>query len=155
MTKFRRLVIVENAVVASVLVLAILFFPANSNLESTEKLPPGWISPTTYVSHEISITRGQTLEDVFQYPAYELMIILVHLRFVSCKISGYLGIYTNGLFVANFSTTPERIEQGIVAVSCCGVGWVKPRTTNTMTFISHPETGYEGEFTYTIELRKI
>ncbi len=156
----KKLFAVEIAV-GLVVVIAILWVvevnPYLLSSKSSNQI--GMYNEKTYVVGNVTLGLGQQASAQFNYSIYDPAILVIDLKFQDWQSPGDLSVYCNGRVIATLQATPSNPTTRMVTISVSGWDWVKPPTIdaytygNEVTFSSDPETGYQGTFSYQINIR--
>ena len=119
----------------------------------------GMYNQKKFAQGTVTITKGQIASAQFNYSTYDPTILIVDLSFQNWQTSGILSLYCNGKLIATINASPDNPTLRFNTISVSGLDWVRPPSVNSytygneVTFVSDPESGYEGVFSYQISIR--
>ncbi len=158
--KLKSLFAFEIAAVAVAIIVIMFFVEFTPYLASSKPNSQiGVYNQREYAKGSVSLAMGQTASAQFNYSTYDPAILVVDLAFQNWQNSGYLSLYCNGRVIATIQATPNNPSVRLTTISVSGWDWVKPPSVNAftygneVTFVSEPENGYEGNFSYQISIR--
>ena len=158
--KLKKLLFVEIAAVAIVLVVILFFVEVSPYLASSKPNSQiGLYNQKEFARGNVTLTVGQTAGAQFNYSSYDPAILVIDLAFQNWQTPGYLSLYCNGLIIATIYASSSNPTVRFTTISVSGWDWVKPPSLNSftygneVTFSSEPQNGYEGTFDYQISIR--
>ena len=158
--KLKGLFAFEIAAVAIVLVVIMVFVEVTPYLASSKPDSQiGVYNQKEFAKGNVTLAAGQTTSAQFNYSTYDPAILVVDLSFQSWQTPGLLSVYCNGRIIATINATQDYPQLRLNAISVSGWDWVKPPSPNSftygneITFVSEPENGFEGAFSYQIDIR--
>jgi hypothetical protein len=119
----------------------------------------GMYNEKVFAKGLVTLPIGQSASAQFNYSTYDPAILVIDLAFQDWQIPGDLSIYGNGRLIATIHATPDNPTVRLTTISVSGWDWVKPPSINSFTygnevsFVSEPANGFEGTFTYQIDIR--
>ncbi len=163
--QLKRLVTLEIIIVAIVLIAVLVFVGVTPYLASSRESDKiGVFNQKEYVQNTVSLIPGEKSSCRFNYSTFDPAILVVNLAFQSWKTPGHLALYCNGILVVTIEATPRNPNVQLTTVTVSGYDLVKPQYQlsslfstytygNEITFASTTDEGYEGIFSYTINIR--
>jgi hypothetical protein len=158
--KLKKLFAVEIALFVVVLVVVLFFVEVTPYLASSKPDSQiGVYNEKQFAVGTVELTAGQTVSAQFNYSTYDPAILVVDLTFQNWQMPGALSIYCNGRVIATILATPNNPTVRLTTISVSGWDWVKPPSLNSftygneVTFVSEPGNGYQGAFSYQIDIR--
>ena len=159
--KLRKLVIVEVAAIAVVLMIILIFVEITPYFASSQQENSiGVYREREFVKGSATITKGVFVRsEYFNYSTFDPAILVLKLEFQTWQSSGILTIAINGKVIASIVATPEEPKIEVNVISLSGKDWVEPTSLdspsfgNSISFASESEKGYEGTFSYQIIIR--
>jgi hypothetical protein len=158
--KLKKLIAVEIASAVIILVVILIMVEVTPYLASANQNNQiGMYNQKEFAKGEVTITKGQITGAQFNYSTYDPAILIVDLKFQSWQTPGHLSLYCNGIIIATINASPDNPNVRFSTISVSGWDWVKPPSINSytygneITFISDPDSGYEGDFGYQISIR--
>jgi hypothetical protein len=157
--KLGKLFLVEIAVVLVVLVAVVIVVEVNPALASSQTSQIGAYNQKLYDQDTVSISKGQTSTTSFKYSSYEPVILEVDFTFSDVQSPGYISCTCNGRYLGIVYASQNNQHSSMSAVSFSGSDIVKsPSTysnayTKQVYFTSFYEQGFEGTFSYQINLK--
>lgn len=158
--KLKKLFAVEIALAAVILVVILFVLEVTPYLASANQNSQiGMYNQREFARGAVTLSKGQIASAQFNYSTYDPAILIVDLAFQNWQTSGRLSLYCNGIIIATIHATQENPTVRFTTISVSGWDWVKPPSINSftygneVTFVSDPENGYEGDFTYQISVR--
>jgi hypothetical protein len=158
--KLKSLFAIEIA--SAIIVVVVVLFVVEVNpylLSSKSSSQIGVYNEKVYAKGNATLDLGQIVSAQFNYSTYDPAILVVDLTFQNWEVPGDLSVYCNGLLVATIHATPDNPTARLNMISVSGWDWVKPPTIdaytygNEVSFESDPQTGYQGTFSYQIDIR--
>jgi hypothetical protein len=156
--KLKKLIAVEAAGVALVLILLVILVDFTSYLgSSNQKDRISLYVEKEYAEGNITVVPGRIAFVRFNYSSYEPAILVLELVFQSWESTGYLNIRCNNRAIGPIFASPENSTVRLNVVSTSGAEWVEPLSSmfglNEVTFESGLENGFIGILSYKIKLR--
>jgi hypothetical protein len=158
--KLKKLLFVEIATVAIVLVAILFFVEVSPYLASSKPNSQiGLYNQKEFARDNVTLAVGQTAGAQFNYSSYDPAILVIDLAFQNWQTPGYLSLYCNGRIIATIYASSSNPTVRFTTISVSGWDWVKPPSLNSftygneVTFSSDPQNGYEGTFDYQISIR--
>ena len=158
--KLKKLIAVEIASAVIILVVILIMVEVSPYLASANQNNQiGMYNQKEFAKGEVTITKGQIAGAQFNYSTYDPAILIVDLAFQNWQTPGHLSLYCNGILIATINASPDNPNVHFSTISVSGWDWVKPPSINSytygneITFISDPDSGYEGDFSYQISIR--
>jgi hypothetical protein len=158
--KLKKLFAIEISVFVAVLVVVLFFVEVTPYLASSKPDSQiGMYNEKMFAKGTAILSIGQTASAQFNYSTYDPAILVVDLAFQDWQTPGHLSIYCNGRLIATILATSNNPTVHLTTISVSGWDWVKPPSINSftygneVTFVSETETGYEGTFSYQIDIR--
>lgn len=159
--KLRKLVLFEVAAVVVVLVIVMVFVELTPYLVSSAKdASIGVYKEREFERGNATITKGQTFRAAyFNYSTFDPAILVLNLDFQTWQSPGTLTIAVNGKVFASIVASPEKPKMNLNVISVSGADWVSttsiysPVFGNAISFTSDKGEGYEGTFSYQINVR--
>lgn len=156
----KKLFVVEIASIVIVVVLAIVLVEVTPYLASSKlNSSIGVFNQKEFAQGVVTLGVGQMASAQFNYSTFDPAILVVDLTFQNWQTPGVLSMYCNGRSIGRILATPNSPTVRITAISVSGWDWVKPPSINSftygneITFVSEPENGYEGTFSYQVDIR--
>jgi hypothetical protein len=156
----KRLFAIEIGVAVVVIVLVVFFFEVTPYLASSKQSDSvGIYHQKMFAQGVTTLALGQQASAQFNYSTYDPAILVMYLSFQSWQTPGDLSVNCNGRRIATVHASPDNPTIQLTTVSVSGWDWVKPPSLdaytygNEVTFVSEPLGGYEGTFSYQIEIR--
>jgi hypothetical protein len=158
--KTKKLFAIEIASAVIVLTAILVIVEVSPYLSSSQaNAQIGMYNERTYAKGLVTLALGQTSSAQFNYSTYDPAILVMDLAFQDWQIPGQLSLYCNGRLIATIRATPDNPNVRLSTISVSGWDWVKPPSINSFTygnevsFVSEPVDGFEGTFTYQIDIR--
>jgi hypothetical protein len=158
--KLKGLFAFEIAAVTIAIAVIMLFVEVTPYLASSKPSSQiGVYNQKEFAKGDVTLSIGQTTSAQFNYSTYDPAILVVDLTFQDWRIPGYLSFYCNGRLITTINATPDNPQVRLNVISVSGWDWVKPPSLNSftygneVTFVSEPENGFEGTFSYQIDIR--
>ncbi len=156
----KKLFAIEIASAVLVLTVILVIVEVTPYLSSSQaNAQIGMYNEKVFAKGLVPLALGQTASAQFNYSTYDPAILVIDLAFQDWQIPGDLSLYCNGRLIATIHATPNNPTVRLTTISVSGWDWVKPPSINSftygneVTFVSEPETGFEGTFTYQIDIR--
>ena len=156
--KLKKLIVIEVAVVALMLVLLVTlvdFMPYLGSSKQNDKV--GLYAEKEYAAGNVTIVPGEREYVQFRYSNFEPAILVFELTFQSWKSNGYLNIRCNNKAINPIFASPENPTVILTVVSTSGGEWIESQSSmfglNEVIFESELENGFEGRLSYQIKLR--
>ncbi len=163
--KLKKLFVVEFAIII-VAIIAVAFFVEISPFlaASNQTGQIGVYNQRQYAQNTVTLEQGQRASSMFNYTTYDPAILVVDLTFKDWQKSGTLTLYCNGVEIDTFEATPSNPSVESTSVTFSGFDLVKPPPSklaissvfaygNEISFVSSPENGYAGTFSYQVNIR--
>lgn len=159
--KLRRLLVIEIGATIAVLLAVLIAVEISPYLIATNPSNSiGMFNEKEFASNTISIARGQSARFQFNYSSFDPVIMVMDLSFMSFEVPGDLSIICNGKNVTTLNVTPEEPDVRLNLFSVSGLDWLEVTTQvsqlmfgNEITLVSSQRTGYEGTFSYKVNIR--
>ena len=158
--KLRKLFAVEIASAAVILVVILIVLEVVPYLASaSQNSRVEMYNQREFAKGAVTLSRGQIASAQFNYSTYDPAILVVDLTFQNWQTPGRLSLYCNGIIIAHILASPDNPTVRFSTISLSGWDWVKPPSINAftygneVTFVSDPENGFEGDFSYQISIR--
>jgi hypothetical protein len=158
--KLKKLITIEIASVVAILLVIMVFVEVTPYLASSKPNSQiGVYNEKVFAKDNVTLALGQMASAQFNYSTYDPAILVVDLVFQNWQAQGALSVYCNGRLVATINATPDNPTVRLTSISVSGWDWVKPPSVNSftygneVTFVSEPGNGYEGTFSYQIDIR--
>ncbi len=158
--KLKRLFALEIALAAislAVILVVVEVIPYLASANQNSQI--GMYNQREFAKGVVTLAKGQTASAQFNYSTFDPAILVVDIAFQSWRNSGRLSLYCNGILMAEMQATPDNPTMRFSTISFSGRDWVKPPSVysftygNEVAFVSDPESGYEGDFSYQISIR--
>jgi hypothetical protein len=161
----KKIFVVEFAVVIIVIVLAAVFVQVTPYLATaTQTGQIEVFSQKEYAQDTVTLAPGQRVSSQFNYTTYDPAILVVDIEFQDWQRPGYLSLYCNGILIVTFDATPRNPYVELTTITFSGFDIVKPPPPklpisftfaygNEIAFLSPEENGYQGTFSYQINIR--
>jgi hypothetical protein len=157
--KIKNLLMVEVTSIIVILSLVVVFVELTPNLVSSSSPSIGVYNQRVFSKGTLTLESGAMQSAQFNYSTFDPAILVIDLTFQNWQKPGNLTILCNGRNVATFLATPNNPTIHLTTFSVSGWDWVKPPTINSfvygneITFRSAAQNGYEGTFSYSIDIR--
>ncbi len=159
--KLGKLMMIEASIAVLVLSIAIAAVELTPYLDSSnQNASIGLYHSRDFGKGIITIERGERMRGVsFNYSTYDPAILSIDITTQTCQTPGTLNVACNGKIFAKVAITSENPRIILTAITFSGAEWVEPyyiysRTIgNEISFTSEREEGFEGTFTYQINIR--
>jgi hypothetical protein len=158
--KLKKLIALEIVSAVIILMVILIIVEVTPYLASTNPNDQiGMYNQKEFAKGTVRITKGQIASAQFNYSTYDPAILIVDLAFKNWQTIGHVSLYCNGKLIATINASPDNPKVHFTAISVSGLDWVKPPSVNSftygneVTFVSDPESGYEGDFNYQISIR--
>lgn len=157
--KFKKLLMVEVASIITILSLVIVFVEVTPNLVSSSEQSIGVYNQKEFAIGTATLRVGEMASAQFNYSTFDPAILVIDLTFQNWQTPGDLSILCNGRNVATVLASTDNHTIRITTISVSGRDWVKPPSVNSytygneVTFKSEPQNGFEGTFSYNINIR--
>jgi hypothetical protein len=158
--KLKKLFAAEIAIVVIILVAVLVIVEVTPYLASANQNNQiGMYNQKEFAHGTLNLAKGQIASAQFNYSTYDPAILIIDMAFQDWQSSGHLSLYCNGKLIATINASPDNPTVHFSTISVSGWDWVKPPSINSftygneVTFVSDPETGYEGNFDYQISIR--
>ena len=161
----KKLFVAEIAIIILVIVIVAVFVEISPFLSASNQTGQiGVYNQREYAQDTVTLGRGQQASSMFNYTTYDPAILVVDLTFKDWKNSGSLSLYCNGLLLDTFEVTPSKPSVESTTVTFSGFDLVKPPPSklavssvfaygNELSFFSPQDNGYEGTFSYQVNIR--
>ncbi|MDQ1280345.1 MAG: hypothetical protein QG670_1608 [Thermoproteota archaeon] len=158
--KLKRLFLVEIASIIIIIVSVMFFIKMTPYLASTEPdMSIGVYNQRVFTEDTLTLESGQMASTEFNYSTFDPAILVIDLMFQSWQTPGDLSVYCNGILIATIRAIPGNPTVRLTSISVSGWDWVQPPSVNSLaysnqiSFVSEPNSGFEGTFTYQIGIR--
>jgi hypothetical protein len=157
--KFKSVFVIEVVSIIAVLSLVVIFVEVSPNLISSAAPSIGVYNQREFAKGTLTLTAGSADSAMFNYSTFNPAILVIDLTFQNWQKNGDLTILCNGRNIATFQATSNNPTMHFTAFSSSGWDLVKPPTLNSftygneITFRSAFQNGYEGTFSYSIDVR--
>ena len=157
--KLRKLMLVEVAVVAIVLIIVMIFVELTPYLvSSAQDESIGVYQGKEFRKGKATIAGNPVRAEYFNYSTFDPAILVVNMEFQTWQSPGTLTIAVNGKVFASIVATPEKPKIDVNVISVSGADWVEPTSifapaSDAISFTSEIGKGYEGNFSYQIVIR--
>jgi hypothetical protein len=161
----RKLFVVEIVVVIVAVVLVLVFVEISPFLATSNQTGQiGVYNQREFAKDTVTLERGQRTSSMFNFTTYDPAILVVDLTFKDWKTSGSLSMFCNGILLDTFKVTPDNPSVESITVTFSGFDLVKPPQSklaisyvfaygNELSFLSPQDDGYEGTFSYQVNIR--
>jgi hypothetical protein len=161
----KKLFVAEIAIVVVAIVVVTVFVEISPFLSASNQMGQiGVYNQREYAQETVTLGRGQRASSMFNYTTYDPAILVVDLTFKDWQKSGTLSLYCNGILIDTFEATPSNPSVESTTVTFSGFDLVKPPASrlavssifaygNEISFLSPQENGYEGTFSYQVNIR--
>jgi hypothetical protein len=158
--KLGKLIVAEAflVVVVIVVVLGVIEFMPSLNSPS-QNAPIGVYHQREYGRGNATLALGEVARTQFNYTTFDPAILVLDLDFHSWKKPGVLELACNGRVFASVFASSENPRLRLNVITVSGLEWVQPKSIesfvfgNEITFSSVPVVGYEGSFSYEVNIR--
>ncbi len=156
---------IEIAIVIIVIVFVMVFVEITPYLAASSQTGQiGVFNQREYAKETVTLSPGQRASSKFNYTTYDPAILVVDLTFQDWQKAGTLSLYCNGIHIVSFEATPNNPYVELTTVTFSGYDLVKPPPPklaisfafaygNEVSFVSPEGNGYQGTFTYQINIR--
>jgi type II secretory pathway pseudopilin PulG len=161
----RKLFVVEIAIIIVAIVTVAVFVEISPFLSASNQTGQiGVYNQRQYAQNTVTLERGQRVSSMFNYTTYDPAILVVDLTFKDWQKEGTLTLYCNGIPIDTFEATPNNPSVQSTMVTFSGFDLVKPPPSklavssiftygNEISFVSAKNNGYEGTFSYQVNIR--
>jgi hypothetical protein len=161
----KKLFVAEIAIIILVIVIVAVFVEISPFLSATTQTGQiGVYNQRQYAQDTVTLGRGQRASSMFNYTTYDPAILIVDLTFKDWQNSGTLSMYCNGILIDTFEANPSNPSVESTTVTFSGFDLVKPPPSklaissifaygNEISFVSPQNNGYEGTFSYQVNIR--
>jgi hypothetical protein len=158
--KLGKLFFVEISILAMVLVALIAIIQVIPEFESSKQSATiGMYNQDEIASGNVTLTTGYRDVVLFNQSSYEPVVMELTLEFQSWETEGNLKLECNGREIASVRATSQNPKLTFTMITFANAEWVKPPSLNSdvypnvVSFLSEEGGGYEGSFSYKINLR--
>lgn len=161
--KLKRVFVIEITAALIVLLTVLFYVEVSPYLAATNpNTSIGMYNEKQIASDTAALVRGQKASAQFNYTSFDPAIVVINLSFQSFDTPGELTVSCNRRRVTTLrvsSATPE-VRLNVLTVS--GADWLETTAGlaystfaygNEISFASNLLTGYEGTFSYQIDIR--
>lgn len=156
----KKLFLVEIASIIVIVVVVAVVIEVTPYLASSKPDPSiGVYNEKEFARGTVTLGTGQTASAQFNYTTFDPAILVIDLTFQNWQKPGYLSMYCNGRGIGRILATPNDPTVHMTVISVSGKDWVKPWSIrsftygNEVSFVSESENGYEGTFSYQVDIR--
>jgi hypothetical protein len=164
--KLGKIILVELVFIVVVLLVVLVAIEGVPTLGSSgQNSSIEMYQEKTFKEGKITLTQGQTQSTRFNYTSFDPAIMQIDLNFQTIQSSGNLTLYCNGRAFTSIIPNIQQPQVTLTVFSLSGTDWVQTLTTsnlflgsiflygNEITFTSTLTNGFEGTFSYTINIR--
>jgi hypothetical protein len=158
--KLKKLLLIEITSVITILALVMFLVEVSPILASSgESSHIDMYNEKVFTAGNLTLSLGEYANTQFNYSTYIPAILVLKLYFQNWITSGALSVYCNGRLIATIFASPNNPSVRLTTISTSGSDWVKPPSANSVTyenevsFVSEPQNGYEGSFSFQISIR--
>jgi hypothetical protein len=164
--KLGKIILVEVVFIVVVLLAVLVAIEGVPTLSSTgQGNSIGMYQEKSFSQGKITLTSGQTQSTRFNYTSYDPAILQIDLNFQTIQFPGNLTLYCNGRAFTSLIPTAQNPQVTLTAISVSGNDLVQTSTKtniqigsiflygNEISFTSTPINGFEGTFSYKIDIR--
>ena len=161
----KKTFVAEIAIIILVIIIVAVFVEISPFLSASNQTGQiGVYNQRQFGQDTVTLGRGQRASSMFNYTTYDPAILVVDLTFKDWKNSGSLSLFCNGILLDTFEVAPGNPSLESTTVTFSGFDLVKPPQSkiavssvfaygNEISFYSPQDNGYEGTFSYQVNIR--
>jgi hypothetical protein len=161
----KKLFVAEIAIIILVIIIVAVFVEISPFLGASNQTGQiGVYNQRQYAQNTVTLGQGQSASSRFNYTTYDPAILVVDLAFKNWQTPGTLSLYCNGILIDTFEASPSNPSVESTTVTFSGFDLVKPPPSklaissvfaygNEISFVSPQNNGYEGTFSYQVNIR--